>query len=1520
MDIAQLEQIFADHTSGGILTLDSTILGSNEIMQLFETYLVDKQLVINSATVSLPQNDSIAVSGVAGGLPFAGMTVNVTFSVVNGTTELYLSADTPAGWTLPDSFLAWKHQFFPSLRFLTPPVLLLGTSHAPPDSRYGLFFRGTLDATSVLGPFIWLISGQTSMALQGEITIDAVGPQMVLATSPVAGFTLGFFQLSPVSLEVATDVTVLQNPSPLNPPVVLRVKTGIGLQTTAKTFTIPLVADFYGQDLVVFNADLNQVVNASLQEFASLLNNIDINRSDLLPPGLTLPNIIKLKYLTFQVVPTGAKQLKMVSIGVEKQDGAWNLADTIAIDDIWISFAVTDPLEMKYLSIGLYGVISIGGGVLELDAVYPDFSFTGRLQEGTEINLLEMIEHFLGTSETSNIGLDALDVVGLSFSLQPSPLAYSAEIDLDGSWYIGLIDSVFLEIRDLSFSMSKLAGSSITGSLAGTVTISGINVSISASHPDADGGWIFDGSTGSGQEIPIGTLIEDVVNLFGDVSLPPAITDLTIENLHVLFNTNTSDFTFTCEGMLPLGDEAVTIVVTIDLQYEAITNTYTKTFGGTITIGSRQFALRFDQSNTTTSLIATYDKQGGEKIRVKEDLIAPLSTAVSQYIPDNLEIDFKDVLFVFRKSAPAQDGSTITTFLFGLDLSIDFPSLSNLPLVGQILPSDQTIKVNNVQILVASASVQQSDVVSLNSQIPAGVTKLAGTDLRAGLNFSASIMFGGTPQTLAVAVVNQAATTTPPPAISSPPATGVTAADNVKWFTLQKAFGPVNFNRVGVKYENAVAQFLLDASLSLAGLTLSLDGLSFGSPLNEFAPQFDLRGLGIDYRSGAAEIGGAFLHTRGTLNGETYDEYDGAAVIKATGLTLSALGSYAALENPSLFIYAILDYPLGGPSFFFVTGLAAGFGYNRALIVPSVDQIAQFPLVTAAVNGASPPQSTKDLTDVLAKLALYIHPELGQNFFAIGIKFTSFKIIDSFVLLTVAFGNELEINVLGLSTMIQPPAIPGEPAVTPIAVVQMAVKASFVPARGFLGISAQLTSASYLIDRACQLTGGFAFYTWFAGEHAGEFVQTLGGYHPSFVAPDYYPRVPRLGYNWQVNSELSIKGEAYFALTAAVLMAGLRIQASWNSGNLSAWFNLTADFIIAWKPFHYDAAAHVNLGASYTFQFFGTQHLTFDVGADLHIWGPEFSGQAHINLDIISFDISFGSSPAQQLSPIAWQTFQQSFLPAESAICSIAVADGMVGKQGQDAQNLGVMNPKNLVLVTNTVVPSSGAQINTSALAVSQVSYLDDGTRVSLLPFSATSTQGDLVQTTQPGAKTKATGAPAIGPVGVQVSEFSSVHTITITRNGLHVERDFAYTPVLKNVPTALWGQYARQGPYLLPPDLNGQRFISDALSGFEIRPAVQATPGETAPVDPGKLQYDPENIQAAYEWEQNPVTFQAETLDEAGRRQRISSSIVDTATVAVRQQLCQALGISPDTINLDQTIAGEVASAFLFAPQVEKA
>src|SRR5262249_29741885 len=149
----------------------------------------------------------------------------------------------------------------------------------------------------------------------------------------------------------------------------------------------------------------------------------------------------------------------------------------------------------------------------------------------------------------------------------------------------------------------------------------------------------------------------------------------------------------------------------------------------------------------------------------------------------------------------------------------------------------------------------------------------------------------------------------------------------------------------------------------------------------------------------------------------------------------------------------------------------------------------------------------------------------------------SFKIIDSFALLTVSFGNHFEMNLLGLSSLVAPANAGAN--VPPVAEAQLALKASFQPDNGFLGVQAQLTPNSYLLSKDCHLTGGFAFYSWFEGsEHNGDFALTLGGYHPNFKVPAHYPTVPRLGFNWQVCPELSIKGDAYFALTASALMAG----------------------------------------------------------------------------------------------------------------------------------------------------------------------------------------------------------------------------------------------------------------------------------------------------------------------------------------------------------------------------------------------
>jgi hypothetical protein len=501
------------------------------------------------------------------------------------------------------------------------------------------------------------------------------------------------------------------------------------------------------------------------------------------------------------------------------------------------------------------------------------------------------------------------------------------------------------------------------------------------------------------------------------------------------------------------------------------------------------------------------------------------------------------------------------------------------------------------------------------------------------------------------------------------------------------------------------------------------------------------------------------------------------------------------------------------------------------------------------------------LTAELQKLRQYIPPRVGEYFLAVGIKFTSFKLVDSFALLTVSFGQRFEVDVLGLSTLVVPTPVPGEPAVTPLAQVQMALKASYLPDEGFLGVSAQLTSASFILSRDCHLTGGFAFWSWLAGEHEGDFVLTLGGYHPSYKVPAHYPKTPRLGFSWRVDGSLNIKGDLYYALTASTLMAGGSLQATWESGSIKAWFSVGANFIIAWKPYHYDATMSVDVGVSYTYHFFGTHHLKVHVGADLHIWGPEFSGKAHIKLSVISFDIKFGSHSSKSAKPIDWPTFKASFLPADSQVCSLAVKDGLA----KDSDAGWIINPKAFTLVSNSVIPSTEAYAGAAPIAGAGASA-----RLGLAPMA--------------------------------VGSYVARHTIKITKGGASYEDRFNFVPVRKKMPAAVWGRS-------FSPSLNGAAFVENALAGFEISPKARPQAGATAAIDPGVLQYSSDTVADAFGWE-GFAEFAPDAGDSAARTQVIRDSLADAAVADVRARLLVAFGIQTTV-----TAGGDTADDFLVAP-----
>ncbi|MBU1169190.1 MAG: hypothetical protein KKD44_06455 [Proteobacteria bacterium] len=505
---------------------------------------------------------------------------------------------------------------------------------------------------------------------------------------------------------------------------------------------------------------------------------------------------------------------------------------------------------------------------------------------------------------------------------------------------------------------------------------------------------------------------------------------------------------------------------------------------------------------------------------------------------------------------------------------------------------------------------------------------------------------------------------------------GRNAGEAEIWFPIQKTFGPIHVGQVGVKWYNTpkAIELLLDGGVSLAGLNVNVDDLGVKIPILKAADfsawTLGLRGLGISYNEGGVKIAGALLR-----DNDEGTSYSGACLVEVSGKTFTAIGSYSKSEFTSMFVFVLLPIPIGGPPYLFITGLAGGFGYNRGLTVPGVESVPNFPLVEAARGSSA---FTNDPLSALQQLGTSVPIQRGSYWVCGGIRFTSFELAKSVALVYVMLINSasqkgVEVGLIGMSQM-------SLPENKPLVNLEMALKARFSTIDGVFSVEARLSDNSWLLNRDCRLTGGFAFYIWFDGPYRGDFVITMGGYHPRFAIKSYYPDVPRLGFNWRVTSKVTIKGESYFALTASAVMAGGLLEASYKSGNLKAWYKAWANFLIAWKPFAYDIEMGISIGVSYRLKInllFGTITKTFKVelGAEVWIWGPRFSGKAKVTWYIISFTVRFGAGDsASGKEALSWAAFRETFLPADEKMFNADVVTGML-TQEKDSDDTGQVRP-----------------------------------------------------------------------------------------------------------------------------------------------------------------------------------------------------------------------------------------------------
>lgn len=792
------------------------------------------------------------------------------------------------------------------------------------------------------------------------------------------------------------------------------------------------------------------------------------------------------------------------------------------------------------------------------------------------------------------------------------------------SWVI--CEKPKLALSDISLWM-YIAGEEKSYGIEGMITLFGKDVSIKAEYEEKTG-WIFRGQLSPYTTIKLQEAVENAAQLFGipDFTLP---LDVDVVDLSVAVGLSGE---FEMSGMIMAGGSKdsnlakifngkCTIHIKKELTGNESGNTaknetesetgLTAEIDGMINLCGNRFELKYE-SKEKNRLTAEFTAGSREELSFKALLKLFGDESLSDTLPDCFDLSIAEMSLSYEFAGDEKKLQLQAKLnAFDVEADFDFGSETDytvtMAIHGKIDMSGIPVAGAALEDLGEDASISGFTLTFSRKEGFVFGCKVCGQDFNCVLVSPAA-----RPESKEIAADKKEED-----------------SGSVKWLTVNRNIGVFHLNRLGISLKGTRLGILVDVSLLVNPFTFELLGAGIETDVPSLCdPKFLLEGFGVDFQSDTLSVSGAFRHSD--------DSYMGEVKVAAGSFSIVVMGEYS---KNGITAYTVLSYPLGGPPCFVVTGLAAAFGYNRNLRLPDIDKVADYPLVAAAVDGY-------DRARLIGGLKEYVTDSSGERFLAAGVKFTSFEIVKGFALLTASFGRNTEIGLLGLADIVMPP----NSGKTPIARAQLALKAAVQPALGMVSCEARLSDASYIFSENCRLQGGFAVYIWFAGYHKGDFVVTLGGYHPAYHKPEHYPDVPRLGFNWDVlpvHNRLVLSGEFYFALTPSAMMAGGKLSAVYSYGNLRAYFIAYADFLLQWKPFAYDIRIGISVGASYRVDIWFVHHtFTIELSADLHIWGPEFSGEAHISWFIISFTIPFGDTAKESVPPLGWEEFRDSFIPS----------------------------------------------------------------------------------------------------------------------------------------------------------------------------------------------------------------------------------------------------------------------------------
>ncbi|GKX27675.1 hypothetical protein SH1V18_01550 [Vallitalea longa] len=193
-----------------------------------------------------------------------------------------------------------------------------------------------------------------------------------------------------------------------------------------------------------------------------------------------------------------SKTISYISVVIKpNHDVSMQLIPNIDVNDLWIEFMVYNPIDLsnRHIEVDLGGTMDVGGGILTINANYPEYVISGNLTSG-KIDINKFINIFL-----PDASIDIKTYISqMSLYLDIKKLNYGFSVTLDTDWQIEIASKPIFTITNLGLSVEGKGKQIPSVTISGSVDINQsksekVRINMLASYESDNKKWLIKGNS-----------------------------------------------------------------------------------------------------------------------------------------------------------------------------------------------------------------------------------------------------------------------------------------------------------------------------------------------------------------------------------------------------------------------------------------------------------------------------------------------------------------------------------------------------------------------------------------------------------------------------------------------------------------------------------------------------------------------------------------------------------------------------------------------------------------------------------------------------------------------------------------------------------------------------------------------------------------------------------------------------------------------------------------------------------------